>query len=423
MMQSRLFIRIYATLLLSLALAALVIASFTAVVQRGPRNSILARSGHFLDVMLPAGLTSDELQIRVMQLSRALDAGLLVYSPDGRLIARADDRRGAGKWSARDLDRPFQQRRVRDHDLISVRLSDGRQVISNATIPGPPGGWRNPVFVIMLIAATIGIAAYPVVRQLTRRLERLRHGVELWGSGHLAERVPETGQDEIAAVGRTFNRAAGQIERLVAGHRSLLANASHELRSPLTRLRMAVELYETDQNDRMKTEIIRNLGELDSLVEEILLASKLDTVSGPELSERVDFLALVAEEAAAESLDVDGQPAFVRGDSRLLRRMVRNLVQNAIRHGAPPVLIRVDLPEKDRVRLTVRDHGAGLAPGEQDRVFDAFYRPAGSSERSGGWGLGLSLVRQIAQHHGGSVRYQTPAEGGASFVVDLPCEA
>ena len=422
-MQSRLFFRIYLTVLVSLALAAVVIASFTAMVQRGPRDSILARSGHFINVMLPPTLTGPELQAQVTQLAHAFQAGILIYSSDGKLLARAIDRRAGPMPPPEDIERLLNRRRMHDDDLISMRLRDGRHIITNLDVPGPPGGWRSPMFVIMLIAAAIGLGAYPVVRQLTRRLESLRQGVELWGDGNLAQRVSEQGRDEIAAVGRAFNQAAGQVERLIAGHRSLLANASHELRSPLTRLRMAIELFENSQQDTMKAEIIRNMGELDSLVEEILLASKLDSVSGLDVHEKVDFLALVAEEASVESIDIDGVPATVNGDSRLLRRLVRNLVQNAIKHGAAPVTIRVEKPEPTKVRLTVRDQGAGLPVAERERVFEAFYRPVGRSERSGGWGLGLSLVKQIAEHHGGIVRYEPPASGGASFVVELPAEA
>ena len=420
MLQSRLFFRIYVTVLVSLALTAVVIGAFTAIIQRGPRDSILSRSGHFLETMLPPSLTGDALQAQVNQMARAFQSGILVFSPEGTLLARAIDNRAGPMPPPEDIDNLLHQRRIHDHDLISIRLSDGRHIITNIDIPGPPGGWRSPIFVIMLIAAAIGIGAYPVVRQLTRRLESLRQGVEAWGSGNLAQRVPEDGRDEIAAVGRAFNQAAGQVERLVAGHRSLLANASHELRSPLTRLRMAVELYDTVQHDNMKAEIIRNMGELDSLVEEILLASKLDSVSGLDTSEPVDFLALVAEEASVEGIDIDGVAASVTGDSRLLRRLVRNLIQNAIKHGAPPVTIRVEKSETNKVLLTVRDHGPGLPVAERERVFAAFYRPVGRSERAGGWGLGLSLVRQIAEHHGGHVRYEAPTSGGASFVVELP---
>src|SRR5690606_8440743 len=135
------------------------------------------------------------------------------------------------------------------------------------------------------------------------RLERLRQGVERWGEGDLALRVPAEGRDEVAAVARSFNRAAGRIEGLIAAHRSLLANASHELRSPLARLRMAIDLYEEDASQARRDEIVRNLAELDELVEEILLASRLDHADRLDLAEEVDLLALTAEEGARHGVE------------------------------------------------------------------------------------------------------------------------
>jgi signal transduction histidine kinase len=270
-----------------------------------------------------------------------------------------------------------------------------------------------------MIAAVIGLAAYPVVRHLTRRLERLRRGVDAWGGGALATRVPDDGSDEVAAVARSFNKAADHIERLLTAHRALLANASHELRSPLARLRMAIDLYEGSRDEGHKREIVQNLGELDALVEEILLASRLDHIEKLDHAEPVDLLALAAEEGAKSGVAVSGTPAIVSGDPRLLTRLVRNLIQNAERHGAPPVSVDVK-SDGGTVRLAVRDHGAGVPEGERSRVFEPFYRPSGRSETSGGWGLGLSLVRQIARHHGATMHYEAPDDGGARFVVEFP---
>ncbi|MGO4839904.1 histidine kinase dimerization/phospho-acceptor domain-containing protein, partial [Rhizobiaceae sp. 2RAB30] len=170
-----------------------------------------------------------------------------------------------------------------------VRLSDGRTVVARLERPfGPGGGGRNPLAWLAMIAAVIGLAAYPVVRHLTRRLEKLRRGVDAWGGGALATRVADEGSDEVAAVARSFNKAADHIERLLIAHRSLLANASHELRSPLARLRMAIDLFEQSGSASTRDEILRNLGELDTLVEEILLASRLDHVEKLDVAEPVD---------------------------------------------------------------------------------------------------------------------------------------
>src|SRR5690606_24423297 len=213
--------------------------------------------------------------------------------------------------------------------------------------------------------------------------------------------------------------AAGRIEELVTAHRSLLANASHELRSPLARLRMASELHEAAPSEARRAEILRNLSELDELVGEILLASRLDHAGTIELAEDVDLLALVAEEGARAGVAVTGEAATIKGDARLIGRLARNLMQNALRHGAPPVSAEIRR-QGDMVELSVRDHGPGIAEAERERVFEPFYRPSGRSEQAGGWGLGLALVRQIAQHHGASVRQETPADGGARFVVTFP---
>jgi signal transduction histidine kinase len=129
----------------------------------------------------------------------------------------------------------------------------------------------------------------------------------------------------------------------------------------------------------------------------------------------VDLLALAAEECARyEKVELDGAPAAVRGDPRLLRRMLRNLLENARRHGAPPIEVRVSRAG-DGVEISVCDHGAGVPEAERERVFDPFYR-AGSGQGSG---LGLALVRQIARRHGGDVRCVPGSGQGTCFVVVL----
>jgi signal transduction histidine kinase len=260
-----------------------------------------------------------------------------------------------------------------------------------------------------------------VVRHLTRRLERLRGGMAAFGAGDLSRRVPVEGRDEVATVARAFNHAAERIERLVESNRSLLANASHELRSPLARMRMAADLHVQSPTEATRGEILRNVAELDMLVEEILLASRLDHAERTAQREAIDLLALAAEEAARhEGVGVEGQSAELRGDPVLLTRLVRNLIQNAERHGAPPVSVTVARLPTGGVELAVRDHGPGIATAEMARIFEPFYRPAGRGEAAGGWGLGLALVRQIAEHHGASVACEAPEGGGARFVVRFP---
>ncbi|HKX94624.1 MAG TPA: ATP-binding protein, partial [Methylibium sp.] len=284
---------------------------------------------------------------------------------------------------------------------------------------------------LMLFLAVAG-GAYPVVRRLTRRLENLKQGVEAFGAGALHHRVMADGKDEVAAVAASFNRAAERIEALVKSNQSLLANASHELRSPLARLKMAVAMLDEAAPERrapLKAEIERNIRELDALVEEVLLASRLD-VRQPDArapDEAVDLLGLAAEEAARVDavLDLprDGEPALpatATADERLLRRALRNLLENARRYGgeqAPELRLR---RTGSAVEMAVCDRGPGVPEAERERIFEPFYRLPGHAEQAGGVGLGLSLVRQIAAHHGGSVRCEPREGGGSRFVFSLP---
>lgn len=269
------------------------------------------------------------------------------------------------------------------------------------------------------LALVVGMVAYPGVRRLTRRLQRLQRGVESLGAGDLSARVPVEGSDEVARLAHSFNRAAERIEALVGAHKTLLANASHELRTPLARIRMATELMKDSADPRRRAGLEQDIAELDLLIDEILLASRLDAVSELDASEDVDLLALAAEECARYAdVQLDGEPATVRGDPRLLRRLLRNLLENAQRHGQPPTRVHI-ANGPDGTEITVTDRGAALAPEEGARLFEPFYRRAAGTHSSGA-GLGLSLVRQIARHHRGDVRYAATADGRSSFVVTLP---
>jgi signal transduction histidine kinase len=268
--------------------------------------------------------------------------------------------------------------------------------------------------VLLLLAIAVGSVAYPLVRYLVRRLERLQKGAEALAAGDLSARVEVEGNDEVARLAASFNRAAARIEQLVGAHRMLLAQASHELRTPLTRIRLALDLA-GDIDPRRKRGLEADIAELDHLIEEILLASRLDTLTGLERDETLDLLALAAEECARFGVDVEGEPTEIRGDPRLLRRLVRNLVGNAERHGRAPIHVRVSA-RSGIAELIVADAGAEIPETERVRLFEPFYRQGNTD----GHGLGLSLVRQIARRHGGDVRYGRTDSLGTGFVVTLP---
>ena len=293
--------------------------------------------------------------------------------------------------------------------------------------PRPSG----PALLVLLVLLFLGVAigAYPVIRRLTRRLEGLRAGVERFGAGNLAHRVDAEGRDEVAVLAASFNRTAEQIEALLRSQKSLLANASHELRSPLARLKLAFAmLNETEinaaQRARLNLEIHTNIAELDALVEEVLLASRLEASSAVLEREAVDLLGLAVEEAArvgAEFEAAEGLSSLiVQGEDRLLRRALRNLLENARRYGGEQVLLRLSRSANGAAELTVCDRGPGVPEAMRERIFEAFFRLPGHAEQAGGVGLGLNLVKQIAQAHGGSVRCEAREGGGSSFVLSFP---
>jgi signal transduction histidine kinase len=273
------------------------------------------------------------------------------------------------------------------------------------------------VLMLGAIAAAIALLAYPMVRGLTARLGRLKEGVQKFGAGDLAARVAVEGRDEVAALATSFNDSATRIEQLVRANQMLLANCSHELRTPLTRMRLAIEKLGA-ADSQATGELARNIGELDSLIGELLLTSRLDATRRPDRVEAVDLLALVAEEAAHFDREATGVPVIVQGDRLLLRRLARNLLENARVHAGGASEIRVDR-QAGAARLVIEDAGPGIGPGDRERIFEPFYRRP-ESDRTAGAGLGLSIVRQIARVHDGEVTYEPRAGGGSRFIVTLP---
>ena len=316
--------------------------------------------------------------------------------------------------------------------------------------PGPDGRlpphlrkdmpwWAKPsgfFWMLGLIGLAVALGLYPVVRRLTQRLEGLQRGVQRWGEGDLSVRVPVQGDDEVADLSERFNAAAERIEGLMASQKSLLANASHELRSPLARIRMGLELMngpvDADALARSRAEILRNMAELDQLIDEILLASRLDAQEADiGTVEAVDLVGLCAEECARVGARFDVPEGLaqldVPGVPKLLRRLVRNLLENARRYGAGSqdatqgsgiaLSLQAQGPE---VLIAVGDRGPGVPVAYRERIFEPFFRLPGASERVGGVGLGLSLVKSIAERHGGRVSCTDRPGGGACFEVSLP---
>lgn len=377
---------------------------------------------------------------------------ILIENERGELVGNAQTRPGRLRGDELEFDVI-----TKDGQKFNISLPRPKRP------PGTPAPFIRPPFgfgwMLAVVAFAVALGAYPIIRRLTVRLESLQRGVERWGAGDLSTRLQVDGRDEIAFLARRFNFAAERIETLMESHKSLLANASHELRSPLARIRMSLELLETPAAATPGTdaarraaaalaaqdEIKRSITELDQLIDEILLASRLDArQADAEPFELVDLTGLAAEECARVGAeldanmaggDSDGPSVTVNGSPRLLRRLIRNLLENARRYGrgeiglvlsqtaAAPAGSRASPAARPIAVIAVNDRGPGVPPEQRERIFEPFYRLPGASEREGGVGLGLALVKSISERHRGSVRCEARPGGGASFIVELPLPA
>jgi two-component system, OmpR family, sensor kinase len=282
------------------------------------------------------------------------------------------------------------------------------------------------VSVIALAALLLFGLSIPFARLTTRPLERLALAAQRFGDGHLSERAPVDGPEEIANTARAFNSMADRIAALRRLERELIANVSHELKTPLARMRVLLELLETnpDEARRYVTELGVDLAELEQLTNDVIttthlqLAQERATDPYPLTRAPADLLAVASELAqdfetrTGRRVTVDGTPgAIVELDKTLVRRAVGNLLENAHRHSPPgrAICVRVAAP----ATVEVEDEGEGIAADDLPRVFDPFFRGDRSRTRStGGTGLGLTFVRRVAELHGGTVTASsTPGEG------------
>jgi signal transduction histidine kinase len=406
----RLYFRFYVALLFILVLFALAVLMIWNRTGSPLERSNVILSQVMQNVLAPPDAPPAEQQAALERVAQGLNAHMTLYTRDWRPLAVVGDQIPARHWRRQGVTGPPPE--------SFVRLPDGRKLLSSE-----PLGFTRPKAMLhnalMLLAVGLAVAAFPLVRHLTKRLERLQQGVESLGAGDLKARVPVEGKDEVARLARSFNRAADQIEQLVGAHKTLLANASHELRTPLARIRLALELIPEGIDPRRRAGLEQDIAELNHLLDEILLASRLGAVHENTETEELDLLALAAEECAHyDDVMLDGESAPMAGDPRLLRRLLRNLLENAHRHGVPPTSVEIRCAG-DMATLRVWDKGPGVPDPEFEQVFEPFFRRRGTLDNTGA-GLGLALVRQIARRHGGEARCALMKDGRSCFEVTLP---
>lgn len=281
------------------------------------------------------------------------------------------------------------------------------------------------IFLPLLIAGLViwGIAGR-IARRLSRPYDQLASLAGELGGGRLGARVPMSrwNDEDAAMVGKVLNDMAARVEKQLADQRELLAAVSHEIRTPLSRIRILTELGRDNPSNVEKTfdDIDREVIEIDALVSELLASARLDFAAAKPIEiDAIDAAKRALERSSIDESKLDAEPSTVRADPTLLARALTNLIDNANHHGGGIDKLRVQ-SEGDRVRFEALDRGPGLPPGDEEKIFDSFYRGERTRDDKPSLGLGLALVRRIAEAHGGVVYARNREGGGALVGLELP---
>ncbi len=308
---------------------------------------------------------------------------------------------------------------------LSIALADRRWLNVATRFHRPPlqWPWAATVSFAVTAAVTLGAACWFLLTRLTGPLGRLSTAADLLGRGEDVPELPQKGPAEVRELTAAFNRMQARLTRFVADRTQMLAALGHDLRSPLTAMRVRAEMVDDDET---RERLIATVEEMQGMVEATLAFARGVTVS--EASEAVDLAELMAalDDELVETgtrIRVDAVPDLVvRARPSSLRRALRNLIDNAVRYGggAHVALAR----DAGSARITIADNGPGIPEADLDRAFDPFVRLETSRSReTGGTGLGLAIARTIVQAHGGDIRLTNRAAGGLAASVTLPLDA
>jgi signal transduction histidine kinase len=331
-----------------------------------------------------------------------------------------------------------------------VRTDSGTQYVLVAELPVPPGSWVfHPIFHLMAIILMGGLFCYGLARYLTSPVTKLRAATRELAHGNLNARVvPALGgrRDELASLAADFDEMAEKIQSLLDSQRRLLGDISHELRSPLARLNVALELARQRSGETAQSaleRIQREAETLNEMIGQLLALTRLE--SGAEEIRKIEFdLALLVREIVTDA-DFEARArnrsvklgsatmAIVNGVPNLLRRAIENVIRNAVHHTAEATQVEIDLlqsPERinganeKAVSIVVRDHGSGVPVEALAEIFRPFYRVDEARDReAGGVGLGLAIAERAVRLHGGTITASNAEGGGLIVRIRLPANS
>lgn len=311
-------------------------------------------------------------------------------------------------------------RATRAELLLSTPLADGRWLNSRVRVRPPPLQWAWPALISFLFAALgVGVIAWHSVGVVLRPINALAQAAERLGRGKRPEPVTVSGTPETRALADAFNRMADRVTRLLDDRARTLAAIGHDLRSPVTAMRLRVEMVEEEET-RERLEVC--LDEIQDLVEAALALSRGAGVEEPRvgLDLRVMLIGLVEEALEAGGQATLNAPETVVAEvhPHAFRRALRNIIENAVRYGGTA---RISLrSEPDLIRIEIEDDGPGIPNEDRNRVFEPFLRLEGSRSRdTGGTGLGLAIAKAAIEASGGSITLEDADGGGLRVIVSL----
>jgi len=367
----------------------------------------------------------EALRWDLLRLREIFQADAMLTDAKGRDLVTGDDRTKLIQAGRR---RVFFRG---DRSVIARKTENGRYwfivSISNEAEPG----WNFPIRQLWVLGAVV-LLCYLLARYLTAPLRDLQVALERFGKDDFSARTRSTRRDELGRLARTFDQMAEHIQNLVAAERRLLLDISHELRSPLARLGVAIALARSGENrDAALDRIQKESDRLNALVGELLQATRAEVDPNALRAQPVrldDLLAAIVGDCSIEAsargscLKVEATgPVTVSGDPELLRRAAENVIRNAIRYAPPQTAVEVSLVRNGaKARIQVRDYGPGVPEEALARIFDPFYRVQGDRNRdTGGAGLGLAIARRAVELHKGKLLARN-AHPGLLVEIDLP---
>ena len=309
--------------------------------------------------------------------------------------------------------------------LISPPTSEGFRF---AALPRHRFDWAPLLPYFLWIPILVLALLYALAVHLVRPLRALQRALDAFGRGELTTRIGSMRRDEIGDLSRAFDVMAHRIESLLSAERRLIQDVSHELRSPLTRLGLAIRLGRAGDREAAMDRIKKEADRLSALVDQLLRLHSAE--EDPQAGRReevplrdllADLVEACAVEAEAKGCRLEfrsGGPVAVEGDPELLRRAVENVLRNAVRHAPEGSAVGVDLQsDGESATVVVRDRGEGVPPEHLEDVFRPFFRIEDDRSRaSGGVGLGLAIARRAVALHGGAV---AAANAGPGLVVTI----